>query len=141
MPIVSNASLDQLAEISRDRIGEMHKQLLRRASFLLPEDRLLIDLIVRNRLSRRQVGAIMGKDSGTLTRRLQRLSRRLHDPLAIALTDPRCPLPQAQRQLGIEHFLQGLSTAELADRHRMPPTRVRHILIYLRGWQRGRAHR
>ena len=141
MAIVSNCSLDQHASTRRDiPLDETQKALLRRGRFLLPHDRLLLDLVMKNRLSRRQVAMILGLEPGTVTRRLQRLGQRLHDPLVLALTDSSCRLAPDYRQLGIEHFLQGLSSTELADRHQIPRAHVRQMLAYIRGWHRGRSH-
>src|SRR2546421_10394578 len=63
--------------------------LLQRAALLPPEDRLLIELLQRN-TTRRQIADILKQPPGTVCRRIQRLGRRLHNPVVIALLDPRC---------------------------------------------------
>jgi hypothetical protein len=117
------------------------QQLLRRAELLLPPDRLLVQLALRNHLSRRQLAEVMGIPAGSVSRRLQRLGARLNDPLVIALLHEKCTLAADYRQLGVEYFLQDRPMRDLARSHDMPLTEVRQIITYLRGWHRGATGR
>jgi hypothetical protein len=118
-----------------DRDGQ--HRLLARSKFLLPEDRRLVELFVRDRLSHRQIARARSEPSWKIQRRLQRLGQRLNDPLVIALLDERCELPQEYRQLVIEQVLQFRTLRQLAGQHRMGLTKVSEILTYVRGWHRG----
>ena len=109
-------------------------EILRRARLLLPRDRSIIELTVRNRASRQAIARTLGLAPGTVSRRLQRLSARLHDPLVIALLDPACPLAPEYRQVGVEHFLQGLPARHIADKHRMGEVQVRAMIALIRQW-------
>jgi hypothetical protein len=116
--------------------------LLKRARLLDREDRLLVELAVQGRLSRRKLGEIFHVPAGTVTRRLQRLAARLYDPIVIDLLDDTCPLGPEHRQIGIEHFLLRQSVRAIAAKHRMREPLVRASLDFVRGWHGGlRAQR
>jgi len=105
---------------------------------LLPmRDRAIVELTLRSNLSRSGIARALGMAPGQVSRRLRVLYARLHDPLVVALFDPRCPLAPEYRQLGTEHFLLGLSTRELAEKHQLGLVEVRQMLAYVRGWQKG----
>jgi hypothetical protein len=109
--------------------------------FLLPRDRLLMELSSGKGMSRRQIGLAMGLSAGNVARRLRKLLLRLDQPVVEVLTDPGCTLPRSLRQIGVEHFIQGTSAAILAQRCGMTPGQVRAQLQFIRGWQGGLNHR
>ena len=109
---------------------------------LLPvRDRAIVELTLSSNLSRAGIARALGMAPGQVSRRLRVLYARLHDPLVVALFDPRCPLAPEYRQLGTEHFLLGASARELAEKHQMSVLEVRRMLAYLRGWQKGATGR
>jgi len=128
--------LDEMSENLRAPAGAPER-LLRRTEFLTDADRMLFTLVKQGTLSLRQVSRLTGVPGGTLSRRLQRLASRLHDPVVAALIDHGQALRPEHRQLGIEHFLQGKSILQLADLHQMTRREVARILTFLRGWSRG----
>jgi hypothetical protein len=138
MPLLDNQVLDRMLVAGRPRLEGAHEGFMRRAEFLPPRDKLLLELTLEKQLTRRQIGLMLGVPPGTVTRRLQRLSRRLYDPIVIALTAPGCSLPADHRQIGIEHFLHGRRIARIALDHQMSKARVCEMLAYIRGWERGR---
>ncbi|HYO10720.1 MAG TPA: sigma factor-like helix-turn-helix DNA-binding protein [Tepidisphaeraceae bacterium] len=117
--------------------GKAAPALRQRIGLLRREDQILVELAMSGTASRRRMGELLGLQPGTVTRRLQRLAARLHDPIVIRLLDPRCGLSPEQRQIGAEHFLTGLTVAELAAKHGLSRERVRVILGFLREWHRG----
>lgn len=121
---------------NRGRAEDGVERLRSRLRLLLPQDRQIVELVLGGKVSRRQAAALVGVAPGTLARRIQRLSRRLHDPLVVALVERPLGLPEELRQLGIEYFLQGLSTRELAELHRMPRRRVQQMVEFVRMWKR-----
>jgi DNA-directed RNA polymerase specialized sigma24 family protein len=143
MPKVIVSSQYHLKERETDRdyrvAHDRQRVLLERAQWLTPPDRLLIELVLDGRQAMRQIAAFSGVPAGTITRRIRRIVNRLYDPLVVALLDDHCPLPREHRQLGIEHFLQGRTAAQLAELHRMNTYRVHKILEFVRGWHRGRT--
>lgn len=128
--------LDEIAENPRTN-PFAHQRLLRRADLLTDADKMLFTLVNQGTLSLRQVSRLTGIAGGTLSRRLQRLANRLHDPVVASLVDHGKSLRPEHRQLGIEHFLHGKTIAQLADLHQMTCREVARTLAFLRGWSRG----
>jgi DNA-directed RNA polymerase specialized sigma24 family protein len=94
MPLRENRYLDTMPDTSgRPDLRGAQAELLQRAALLLPRDRLVVELAIRNRLTFRQLGQLMAVPSGTMCRRVHRLLNRLNDPLVRRLLDSRCPLP------------------------------------------------
>ena len=122
----------------RERPG-VSPGLLKRIQVLPTRDRAIVELTLRANLSRAGIARALDMAPGQVSRRLQILYARLHDPLVVALFDDRCPLPPEHRQLGIEHILLGARVPHLADKHRLPEREVRQMLAFLRGWQKGMA--
>jgi DNA-directed RNA polymerase specialized sigma24 family protein len=115
--------------------------LWQRVALLRREDRLMVELALRSGRSHRQIAELLRRTPGTVSRALRRLSRRLHDPLVLALLHPDCPLDGETRQIGVEHFLVGLSGVELAQKHDLPAAEVRRSFAFIRLWYRGLAAR
>jgi hypothetical protein len=72
---------------------------------------------------------------------VRKFLRRLKRPIVGALSDRRCPLAPEYRTIGIELHLTGLTTREIADKHRMPVAEVRRVLAFVDGWAKGAACR
>lgn len=115
--------------------------LRRRARFLLPDDRRLIDLLFHERLSQRLIAKAMGLPAWKVCRRVRRVVNALHDPLVVVLLRDGCPLRPEYRQLMLEHLLHFRTIRDLADLHRMSPNTVVQALSYVRGWYRGMMQR
>ena len=114
-------------------------RLRERIDLLPPSDRLLVELVMSGAVSRKRAAELLGVEPGTVTRRLRRISARLHDPIVRELMMDRCPLAADYRQIGVEHFLTGLSAEKLGHRHGIRASEVRRMLQFVRGWCRGRA--
>jgi len=150
MPLRENPVLDRMLPTAEPRWVMWGRRgtgssaadtLLGRAALLDDRDRLLVELALRNGASNRQLGRVLGIPAGTVSRRLRRLLRRLHEPIVAALTEPSINLPPEYRQLGIEHFVRGLTSGQLADLHQMNVRRVQQMLTHLRGWHEGLSSR
>jgi hypothetical protein len=137
MPLVENRVLERMEKKKWGEWEEGKKEVLRRARWLLPEDRKIVEMVIGAQATARQAAAWAGVPAGTVSRRIARLARRLRDPVVAVLLEERCPLIEEYRQLGIEHFLQGLPERELADKHQMTRHEVCRILQFIRGWQKG----
>src|SRR6476661_7608440 len=94
--VVSNQSLDQLEERSAIR-EQASTRALRRAAQLLPDDRVLVELILQRRLSFRQVATILKQTPGTISRRYRRVTARLTDPMVDTLLDTNLHLARQYR--------------------------------------------
>lgn len=137
MPLISTQEMAERFSASRRMTEGASPGLLGRLGLLEREDRMLLELVLRGRMSRRELASLYRCPAGTVTRRVQRLAARLHDPLVVALCDPKCPLPPEYRQLGLEYFLRGQSIRAMADRHLLRPGQVRQMIEFVRGWGRG----
>jgi hypothetical protein len=124
-------------KITREPVGELLPRLRERINLLEPKDRLLVEMVLSGAVSRRRAGALLNMPTGTVSRRVQRICARLHDPIVRELMDPHCNLAADHRQIGVEHFLGGLTTHQLARKHDMNPADVRGMIEYVRGWHRG----
>jgi len=146
MPLVDHRHIDRMmprTSIAAQRapLESANGALLRRAQFLAPRDRLLVEMAFEKQLSHRQIGQLMSIPAGTVTRRLQRICRRLRDPMIVLLMDECCPLPPDQRDLALEHFLNRCPATELSRLHQVPRWEINRRLDYVRGWYRGISHR
>lgn len=133
MPLVENRILDE-SYADQPAIRPDAADVLRRAALLPEPDRAIVHMSLKTGASRHVIGRALGLNPGTITRRLQRIGARLHDPIVLALLDPACPLIGEYRQVGVEHFLQGLSTHAIAQKHRISHDRARRMLFAIRLW-------
>src|SRR5688572_1612050 len=74
----------------RPRSG-MSPAFRQRLELLPMRDRAIVELTLRSNLSRSGIARALGMAPGQVSRRLRVLYARLHDPLVVALFDPRCP--------------------------------------------------
>jgi DNA-directed RNA polymerase specialized sigma24 family protein len=138
MRLRENAVLDRLQVRAKPGAWDGQSELLERARHLLPADQRLIELVIRNQLTQRQLSNLLEIPAGTVCRRVRKLINRLCDPLVLALLTPANPLPPEHRQLAIEHWLQGQTRSELAERHQLSMTDVHRMLEFVRGWHRAK---
>lgn len=131
------AGVDRVVGDRRAQVLAGKQRVLARARFLEERDRRVVELLLRGDLTRSDMAALIGVNASTLTRRVQRVVARLHDPMVVALIEGRGALPDEHRQLGVEHFLQGKSIGELAELHRMSEWEVRRMVEQIRGWFAG----
>ena len=124
-------------ELSADRDAQL-AVLLRRARFLCESDLRLVTLAWAKGATVRDLGHLLGVNHGSVVRRIQRIKRRLGDPLVIAVADAGGPLSALDREIALAHHLRREPLAEVADRLGMPLTQVRRRLHYVRGWVNGR---
>jgi transposase len=118
----------------RADLSEPSEGFWQRVELLSARERMLIELALRGGRSHRQIAELLGRTPGSITRALQRLSRRLYDPLVLMLLHPSCGLEPIQRQIGVEHYLCGMKQREIARKHALPMARVRQILGLLKMW-------
>ena len=142
MRLRENRYLDQIPGSARVREQrDTCSNVLTRAGMLQPDDRILVELALKKRLTNLQLSQLLSVDAGTVSRRLHRIVNRLHDPVVVALIRPDCPLPPDYRQVALEHLLHGMTLRQIADRHLMRASQVRRMIEHVRGWHRGIACR
>ena len=137
MRLRDNTVLDRMLVQPTPDLRGAKSELLERAALLLPDDRQLIELVIKNELSQRQLAELLKIPAGTVCRRVRKVINRLCDPLVIALLSWRLPLPNEHRQLALEHWLQGQTRTDLAEKHQISLTDVHRMLEYVRGWHRA----
>lgn len=113
---------------------QLLKNLRPRLRYLQQTDRILLELAMTGERSKREVARTLEIEPGTVTRRLDRIIRRLSSGLVNALLADTCPLRPDLRELALEHFLGDLSRKELADLHRMTVGSVSRAIEYVKGW-------
>jgi hypothetical protein len=137
MPQVDALRMDQVFAEDRDVRRSDGDVLFKRARVLAPQDRLLIELAYQRNLTVRQIGQLLDRPAGSVSRRIKNVCQRLRHPLVAALLEPGCPLDERLRQIGIEYFAQKREIRELARDRQMTATQVRAVLNFVRGWCRG----
>jgi hypothetical protein len=136
--------LDQLTTHARDAFGlqpDVSDRFHQRYRLLSPQDKLLIDMAMKYRLSRREMGLVLNIAPGAVSRRLRRVLNRLNDPLVVALIDPTCTLDPEHRQVGIEYFLHRRNVQTISRTQQRSRHEVRAMIEYVRGWHRGISSR
>jgi hypothetical protein len=106
-----------------------------RIFYLDDSDRKLLELVLQGKLTRREAGVLVGLSCGTVTRRLQRIINRLHDPLVKALVDCGKLLPEWHQEVGLAYFLRRWSVARITREYGMTEYEVKRIIQYVRGWR------
>ena len=123
------------AAASADALRAQWSDTLRdRARHLGQSDRLLVELYFRHALSYQKIGQTLGRSRGTVHRRLAAVVRRLKSPLVAAVLEPKCPLPQHLRELGVRRFLRDESIRDLAKDYNVTRHQMQRQLQQLEGW-------
>ena len=120
---------------------EIHRGIEKRMQFLEPADRKLLEITLRGRLSRREAGAMLGMDAGTVTRRIHTLLRRLNTRIVGALVEEGELLPEMHREVGLAFFLHKRSQKRIAREFGLSEYMVRRMLAYIRGWHAASSSR
>src|SRR3954471_17270325 len=80
--------------------------LEKKIAYLDPADRKLLEMTLSGKLSRREVGMLVGRATGNVTRRVHILLRRLDDPIVTALMRDGRLLPEWYQEVGLAYFLR-----------------------------------
>jgi DNA-directed RNA polymerase specialized sigma24 family protein len=134
-----NVSRPQILEYGTHLRALQSDALRERIALLLPADRAIAELVLRDGASHRQIASLMNVTPGQVSRRIRRIGERLHDARVAALLHPDCPLEPAYRQVGVERFLQDKSVKELAAEHACAAAEIRRRLDAINFWCRGLA--
>lgn len=137
MPLVDSLRLDQVTLENPPIPTHPNQVLFARARALGPDDRLVIELAFGKNLSVRQIALILKRPPGTISRTLNRLCKRLRDPIVAALLEADCPFSPQFKRIAMEYFAQGMRMRDIGRRHQKTRLQVRAILAFVRGWYRG----
>jgi len=141
MLTVTPEVLDRIAEKVDLGRKSLQESVLERAELLPDDERMAFLLTIRGHLTREEVSGLAGVNKGTVTRRLQRASARLYDPVVVALSDPRCTLSRKHRDIGLGRLLGRRNIDDLAAEHHISSKQVRRMLDYVNGWYQGMRER
>ena len=142
--LFSGEVIDALAAIAQPpvKVAEArdahYRTLLRRSIHCDPDDRHLLKLALKHRMSARDIAPLVQLNHGNVVRRLRDLKRRLADPVVVSLVDSGCPLADEEREAALDYFLRGRSIRHIAHRRGIPLREMRRRLQYVRGWLSGR---
>mgnify|MGYP000470231010 CR=1 FL=1 len=100
-------------------------------------DQLFLQMILDEGKTLREVARLVGCDPGNVSRRLRALLKRLRDPLVLALCDKRCPIPADYREIGLDYFLRGQTSREIAHARNLSRFAVMQVVHFMRSWFRG----
>ena len=125
------------AQLRADRQAQLDV-LLRRARHLDPAEQHLASLAWAKGATARELGQMMGLNHGSVVRRLQRIKRRLTDPLIVAVLEAGMPLAGVDREIALSHCLRREPLNVVARRLNLPRAVVKKRLDYVRGWVSGR---
>ena len=106
----------------------------RRILFLEDQDRKMLEFTVQGTMTRRQAAMLLGLSHGTVTRRIHRLMRRLHDPVVVALVEGGKLLPELHQEVGLAYFLRAWPIRRIAREYGLTVYEVKRMITYVRGW-------
>jgi hypothetical protein len=132
-----NVSRPQILEYGTHVRAVENDAIRERIALLLPDDRALAELVLIEAATHRQIATLLGITPGQVSRRVRNIANRLHDPRAIALLHPDCPLEPEYRQVGVERFLQDKGVKQLAAEHACPVAEIRRRLDAINFWYRA----
>jgi len=118
----SGRDLDTVAEGAGLRHDErvenrdLNDRLLRRATYLKPEDRVLLNNIYQHGMTQRELAALMGICSQTVSRRANRLCQRLNSEIFSFVLVNRGKWKRKRRRVAELYFLQGYALRETVAR-------------------------
>jgi hypothetical protein len=116
----------------RKRAGERLQKIF---NLLGEGDRKLLELTFNGRLSVREAALICGVSSGTISRRVRSVLRRVNSPMVGALMREEARLlPAGYREVGVRYFLRRMTVVAIAWECRMSRYEVRRVIAFLRGW-------
>lgn len=110
MPDSESKGLDE----ARGRV----ELLAGRLELLSGEDRLVMEMYLKNGNSFRQLARLLGVNTATVSRRVHKLCRRLSDSGYVVCLRNRSRFSQMELKIAKDYFLTGLSIRQIALRRR-----------------------
>jgi hypothetical protein len=129
--------LDNLCT-SQDRSApkQLAPELLTRMHKLPPPDQHLLTLAISGRHTFRQIAGLVGSNPGSVCRRVTLLSKRLSDPIVIALLERPLGLSEKYVHIGLQRHLFHHGIRRIASATDCSSREIRIILLYLEKWTR-----
>lgn len=136
MPLVDSFVLDRTRGRTDRPVNFEGADLLTRARLLPEHERQLLRYAFERHFSMREIGMILHRPAGTVTRQLQRICRRLRDPATLLLLSGQCTLDRTSKEIALDHFLLGHPRRRIARQRAIPLRQVCHIVLLTRGLAR-----
>lgn len=140
MKIIDPTILENLPTLDRWQSQLDIADLLSRTEGMPRRDRLLLELVLRDGMTHREVADAMAIPRGSVSRRVRRLLRRVHDPLILALQSPTCPLSAEHREPALRVYRDRARQRDVADEFGITVTTLQKRLLFVRAWFRGLQH-
>ncbi len=106
---------------------------------LPPVERHLILLHQASHCSYRDIAAQTGLSVGAVYRRIQRIENNLRLPVVAALALGAQGLSETYRQIGLAHYLAGVSIRALAREFDRSKSEINSILAFVQAWTDART--
>jgi hypothetical protein len=116
-------------------------RLLNRAAKFPERERVFLEMLLKHRLSHRQIAACIGIHAGSVARAARGLIRKLHDPVVALLSEERSAstLPKQDLELAEQHVLLNRPLEAIAADRGMSAHVLARQMNFIRGYARGRA--
>ncbi len=111
--------------------------LARAVEVMLPEDRVVVDLVLGRRVGVRAAAGVVGLHPGTVARRVKRLFDMQFDPLLLALCLHHDRLDPGTRSIAVAIHLHRRSQTELANSIGCSQRLISRRLSAFVGWARA----
>ncbi len=118
--------------LSDDRIAQ------RMLEMLPEEDRELLVMWAQGLASVRALGRLLGKHSGTISRRIRQLRARLNDPIAQTVVRFADELPFRHREIALRVLCRGERIGQAGSALGMSRQQAIRTLAEVRGWAKLR---
>lgn len=102
------------------------------------EDRELLCLWAGGHVSNRSLACVLGCSTGTLTRRIRQLRRRIEDPLTRTIVLHERSLPPRHREIAIRRIVRGEQLDVIARHMGAQQHEVKRLLYEVIGWAKLR---
>lgn len=137
MRLVDHKILERSIRVERIHAGGITPDMAKRMEEMAVSDRLFLQLAMDESRTFREVAVIVGCSAGTVSRRIRSLKARLRNPLVIALFERACPVPEEYREIGLDYFLRGRNTREIAQLRELSRFQVMQLIYFIRTWFSG----
>lgn len=124
-------STEPLADEEPKRRG-FAEMLRLRAPLLVGEDRLLMSLYLEDGHSVREIARLIGANPSTVARRIRKIAQRLIDETYSVCLENKSAFSGPELAIVRDHFLRGLSFAQIGRKHGTSYYRVRTTVLKAR---------
>jgi len=129
---VVHGNICEKKPVGRKMYRDRTELLARRANLLGTYDRLLLTMYLDKQLSYRQIARLTGASEARISRRINRLIKRLLEGQYLTCIRNRRRFSRTQMQIAKQYFLEGLSLRQIARKRNCSYYHVRLTVAQLR---------